>query len=339
MKKLDFVKTTAVASVFAATIAASPAFANTTATFTVSDDAVKEIATIQRSMMEDADESDSTSYKAGDEMAEGYLDPLDIQNDMPDAVSDEDLLEGEDTAVEVEVNSDTVILPTPEREGYVFIEWNSESDGSGESFQAGDTFVITSEVELFAIWEEKERSSLTLNLNEDSFVKETFFDEEEEGVTVHAVSSRSAGTSKNAEEAVETETGSDEIALEDSESTEISETDSKDAETGSEEVDESSLDKAETEDKETTKSSTDSSQDAEQVSDKDDTVEEEKVSDDNESEEPDTKDSSKEDSNDDSKSEDPTDSNSASSDDSSDSSDDADSRSDDTDDSSDADNE
>ena len=92
-------------------------------------------------------------------MAEGYLDPLDIQNDMPDAVSDKDLLEGEDTAVEVEVNSDTVILPTPEREGYVFIEWNSESDGSGESFQAGDTFVITSEVELFAIWEEKERSS------------------------------------------------------------------------------------------------------------------------------------------------------------------------------------
>ena len=295
MKKLDFVKTTAVASVFAATIAASPAFANTTATFTVSDDAVKEIATIQRSMMEDADESDSTSYKAGDEMAEGYLDPLDIQNDMPDAVSDEDLLEGEDTAVEVEVNSDTVILPTPEREGYVFIEWNSESDGSGESFQAGDTFVITSEVELFAIWEEKERSSLTLNLNEDSFVKETFFEEEEEGVTVHAVSTRSAGTSKNAEEAVETETGSEEIALEDSESTEICENDSKDAETGSEEVDESSLDKAETEEKETTKSSTDSSQDAEQVSEKDDTVEEEKVSDDKESEESENDSSSKDD--------------------------------------------
>jgi len=293
MKKLDFVKTTAVASVFAATIAASPAFANTTATFTVSDDAVKEIATIQRSMMEDADESESTSYKEGDEMAEGYLDPLDIQNDMPDAVSDEDLLEGEDTAVEVEVNSDTVILPTPEREGYVFIEWNSESDGSGESFQAGDTFVITSEVELFAIWEEKERSSLTLNLNEDSFVKETFFEEEEEGVTVPVVSTRSAGTSKNAEEAVETETGSEEIALEDSESTEISETDSKDAETGSEEVDESSLDKAETEEKETTKSSTYSSQDAEQVSEKDDTVEEEKVSDDKDSDESENDSSSK----------------------------------------------
>ena len=293
MKKLDFVKTTAVASVFAATIAASPAFANTTATFTVSDDAVKEIATIQRSMMEDADESNSTSYKAGDEMAEGYLDPLDIQNDMPDAVSDEDLLKGEDNAVEVKVNSDTVILPTPEREGYVFIEWNSESDGSGESFQAGDTFVITSEVELFAIWEEKERSSLTLNFNEDSFVKETFFEEEEEGVTVHAVSTRSAGTSKNAEEAVETETGSEEIALEDSKSTEISEIDSKDAETGSEEVDESSLDKAETEEKETTKSSTDSSQDAEQVSEKDDTVEEEKVSDDKDSDESENDSSSK----------------------------------------------
>ena len=293
MKKLDFVKTTAVASIFAATIAASPAFANTTATFTVSDDAVKEIATIQRSMMEDADESDSTSYKAGDEMAEGYLDPLDIQNDMPDAVSDEDLLEGEDTAVEVEVNSDTVILPTPEREGYVFIEWNSEPDGSGESFQAGDTFVITSEVELFAIWEEKERSSLTLNLNEDSFVKETFFEEEEEGVTVHAVSTRAAVTSKNAEEAVETETGSEEIALEDSESTEISEIDSKDAETGSEEVDESSLDREETEDNETTKSSTDSSQDAEQVSEKDDTVEEEKVSDDKDSDESENDSSSK----------------------------------------------
>ena len=338
MKKLDFVKTTAVASIFAATIAASPAFANTTATFTVSDDAVKEIATIQRSMMEDADESESTSYEAGDEMAEGYLDPLDIQNDMPDAVSDEDLIEGEDTAVEVEVNSDTVILPTPEREGYVFIEWNSESDGSGESFQAGDTFVITSEVELFAIWEEKERSSLTLNFNEDSFVKENFF-EEEEGAKVHAVSTRSAGTSKNADEAVETETGSEETALKDSESTEISEIDSKDAETGSEEVDESSLDKAEAEEKETTKSSTDSSQDAEQVSEKDDTVEEEKVSDDNESEKSNAEDSSKEDSSDDSKSEDSTDSDSASNEDSSDSSDDADSRSDDTDDTSDTDNE
>ena len=56
--------------------------------------------------------------------------------------------------------------------------------------------MITSEAELFAIWEEKEKSSLTLNLNEDSFVKETFFEEEEEGVTVHAVSTRSAGTSK-----------------------------------------------------------------------------------------------------------------------------------------------
>ena len=329
MKKLDFVKTTAVASIFAATIAASPAFANTTATFTVSDDAVKEIATIQRSMMEDADESESTSYEAGDEMAEGYLDPLDIQNDMPDAVSDEDLIEGEDTAVEVEVNSDTVILPTPEREGYVFIEWNSESDGSGESFQAGDTFVITSEVELFAIWEEKERSSLTLNFNEDSFVKENFF--EEEGAKVHAVSTRSAGTSKNADEAVETETGSEETALKDSESTEISEIDSKDAETGSEEVDESSLDKAEAEEKETTKSSTDSSQDAEQVSEKDDTVEEEKVSDDKESEESNTEDSSSEDSSDDSKNEDLNDdSDSESGDDSSDSLDDADSNSDDS---------
>jgi hypothetical protein len=209
MKKLDFVKTTAVASVFAATIAASPAFANTTATFTVSDDAVKEIATIQRSMMEDADESELTSYEAGDEMAEGYLDPLDIQNDMPDAVSDEDLLEGEDTAVEVEVNSDTVILPTLEREGYVFIEWNSESDGSGESFQAGDTFVITSEVELFAIWEEKERSSLTLNLNEDSFVKETFFEEEEEKVSDDKDSDESENDSSSKDEDSNSESDSD----------------------------------------------------------------------------------------------------------------------------------
>ncbi|WP_207641133.1 hypothetical protein, partial [Oribacterium sp. P6A1] len=97
-------------------------------------------------------------------------------------------------AVGHKLGEDTVLLSKYEHDGqtvyyYGFLEpLQPKEKDPHETPTLFDYF----RVELFAIWEEKEKSSLTLNLNEDSFVKETFFEEEEEGVTVHAVSTRSA---------------------------------------------------------------------------------------------------------------------------------------------------
>jgi uncharacterized repeat protein (TIGR02543 family) len=37
--------------------------------------------------------------------------------------------------------------------GYVFTEWNTQSDGLGTSYQPGDTLTISSDITLYAIWE------------------------------------------------------------------------------------------------------------------------------------------------------------------------------------------
>ena len=51
---------------------------------------------------------------------------------------------------------DTVIVLSEgdlQREGYDFIGWNTEADGSGTALAVGDTFVITSDMVLYAQWE------------------------------------------------------------------------------------------------------------------------------------------------------------------------------------------
>jgi len=39
------------------------------------------------------------------------------------------------------------------RDGYIFKDWNTAADGSGVSYAAYDTFVITGDMTLFAQWE------------------------------------------------------------------------------------------------------------------------------------------------------------------------------------------
>lgn len=74
-----------------------------------------------------------------------------------DAVSiDEKFENTEGTVVVNSEEADTVILPAPEREGYTFVHWNSAKDDSGTVYQAGDTFTIGTEDELYAIWEKTE---------------------------------------------------------------------------------------------------------------------------------------------------------------------------------------
>lgn len=52
------------------------------------------------------------------------------------------------------VTSNIITLPTPEREGYLFIEWNTDQNGNGDSYNAGDEFEIK-DITLYAIWERK----------------------------------------------------------------------------------------------------------------------------------------------------------------------------------------
>lgn len=57
---------------------------------------------------------------------------------------------GEDE--ELYVSATEVILPEPHRRGYTFMEWNTEPDGSGEFYVAGEVVRIT-EMTLYAVWE------------------------------------------------------------------------------------------------------------------------------------------------------------------------------------------
>ncbi len=79
----------------------------------------------------------NSSVAPGDEEAE--------EMDETEGVGKEDLY-----ASETEV-----ILPKPSRKGYRFVEWNTEKDGSGDSYHVGEIIEIT-DMTLYAIWEECE---------------------------------------------------------------------------------------------------------------------------------------------------------------------------------------
>ena len=53
-------------------------------------------------------------------------------------------------------SSVTLSTSKPVRTGYDFIEWNTKSDGSGESYNPGDIYDKNKDLSLFAIWEAKQ---------------------------------------------------------------------------------------------------------------------------------------------------------------------------------------
>ncbi len=46
----------------------------------------------------------------------------------------------------------TVLMNAFRYDGYLFVNWNTEADGTGQSYDAGDTFVITESTVLYAQW-------------------------------------------------------------------------------------------------------------------------------------------------------------------------------------------
>ena len=70
-----------------------------------------------------------------------------------------DVKSGGERAEELYASGTEAILPEPYRRGYVFIEWNTEPDGSGEFYGAGEIVRIT-DMTLYAVWEKEETESL-----------------------------------------------------------------------------------------------------------------------------------------------------------------------------------
>ena len=56
------------------------------------------------------------------------------------------------STVTVGLNAGNGDLRTPTRVGYNFVGWNTEADGSGTMYQPRDTFTITEDTVLYAIW-------------------------------------------------------------------------------------------------------------------------------------------------------------------------------------------
>lgn len=77
-------------------------------------------------------------------------------DEQEDAVSIDDKFQDEGQAtVQIDNNvAKVVVLPEVKRDGYKFLYWNTEKDGSGTTYHAGDKFTIGSEDDLYAIWEE-----------------------------------------------------------------------------------------------------------------------------------------------------------------------------------------
>ena len=70
-----------------------------------------------------------------------------------------DVKSGGERAEELYASGTEAILPEPYRRGYVFLEWNTEPDGSGEFYGAGEIVRIT-DMTLYAVWEKEETESL-----------------------------------------------------------------------------------------------------------------------------------------------------------------------------------
>ena len=53
------------------------------------------------------------------------------------------------------IEEDTkMLLYNPTKSGYTFVEWNTESDGSGTSYEYDEKITITKDLKLYAQWEE-----------------------------------------------------------------------------------------------------------------------------------------------------------------------------------------
>ena len=75
-------------------------------------------------------------------------------------------------------------LPTAERTGYAFIEWNTASDGTGSAVTTDMQF--TSDTTVYAVWEEGERLNIIFDLNDSNSGGDATFEDGSTSLTVKA---------------------------------------------------------------------------------------------------------------------------------------------------------
>ncbi|MGL4383196.1 MAG: InlB B-repeat-containing protein, partial [Bacilli bacterium] len=51
---------------------------------------------------------------------------------------------------------------------YTFVEWNTSADGSGDKYKEGSTLIFNDELELYAIWKENAKHTITYHGNENT---------------------------------------------------------------------------------------------------------------------------------------------------------------------------
>ncbi|MGL4383358.1 MAG: InlB B-repeat-containing protein, partial [Bacilli bacterium] len=65
------------------------------------------------------------------------------------------------------VNSNVIVLGLGDlrKENYSFKEWNTQADGEGTTYNAGSSFAITANTNLYAIWKENDKYTITYHGN------------------------------------------------------------------------------------------------------------------------------------------------------------------------------
>ena len=69
------------------------------------------------------------------------------------------------SSVKVGTGSDQKPMKTPEYPEYIFKGWNTAKDGTGQSFQSGDSITVESDVVFYAQWEKIPKYKLEFKLN------------------------------------------------------------------------------------------------------------------------------------------------------------------------------
>ena len=125
------------------------------------EEAVEEVSTDESIPAEDeitivTDSTDTSAEQASPSETDiEYPDIEYIENDLASPSDSETASPSETEYEEVDIeykDSETIILPVLERDGYVFVEWNTKEDGSGESYKAGEEYKVETDGNLYAIW-------------------------------------------------------------------------------------------------------------------------------------------------------------------------------------------
>ena len=127
-----------------------------------------------------------TEPEMKEELPEEVTEP-EAEEESPEEVTEEikeELPEEEEyTVSEVRFTEDgMLILPRPVKEGKVFIEWNTEEDGSGTGYKAGE-IVDPTDIVLYSIWADEVETVNDVEAEVPEVKTEEITEEKEEAVT------------------------------------------------------------------------------------------------------------------------------------------------------------